>query len=255
MIHKMDTTKKFSELFGLSTQESKIYIALAQKGPSLIAQLSKHSHIPRTALYTPVKHLLQKGFISESTFGKRTYYTAIPAENLRLLFEERKHSLEQVLTELNQKNSLQVHDAGLDVTLYPGSEGIKSAGLIFMNETVEKKWCSFENISLVTDTVGIDFEEFYIKERVKRKIHSNVILTMTEESPAIRKLLQADKEHLRETILLSPNEYPFANTIVATKGLVLLINPSMNQFALLIRNDALAKTFINIHRTIWDRYR
>lgn len=251
----MDTIKKLGDIFGLSTYEGGIYTALVSHGPSHVAMISKYTNTPRTAVYPPLKSLLRKGLISESIFGKRKYYSAIPAENLKSLFEEKRNSLENVLIDLGRSTQLSSNDAKLDVTFYPGAQGIKAAGLIFMNETTNKAWHSFENLTKVTDSVGFEFENFYIQERVKRKIHSKVILSIDEESSDIRKILKEDGKQLRETILLSPNEYPFDTTVAITKGLILLINPNQNQFALLIRNQFLAKTFLNIHKCIWHRYR
>jgi sugar-specific transcriptional regulator TrmB len=251
----MEMIKKLGEVFGLSTYEAGIYTALVSNGPSHVANIGKYTHTPRTAVYPPLKSLLKKGLISESVFGKRKYYSAIPAENLRSMFEEKRNSLENVLLELGRSTQLSSKEAKLDVTFYPGAQGIKAAGLIFMNETKDKVWHSFENLSRVTDSVGFEFENFYIEERVKRKIRSKVILSMDEESPAVRKILKEDESQLRETIILSPSEYPFETTIAVTKGLILLINPNQNQFALLIRNQFLASTFLNIHRFIWDRFK
>jgi hypothetical protein len=67
--------------------------------------------------------------------------------------------------------------------------------------------------------------------------------------------LHEDKKQLRDTVLLSPHMYPFDTTVVATRGLVLLIQPHDNPYALLIRSPHLASTFISMHRCIWDRYR
>ena len=243
------------DIFGLSQYESNIYTALVTSGPSHVANIGKYTSMPRTAVYPPLKSLIKKGLVSESVFGKRKYYSAIPVENLRSLFEEKRSSLENILIELGRSTHLSSNDAKLDVTFYPGSQGIKAAGLIFMNETKIKTWHSFENLSRVTDNVGFEFENFYIQERIKRNIHSKVILSMTEESPVVRKFLKEDKNQLRETVILSPNEYPFETTVAVTKGLILLINPNQNPFALLIRNQFLANTLLNIHKFIWDRFK
>jgi len=251
----MEITAKLSEVFGLSRYEAVIYTALVTHGPSHIANVSKYAGISRTAVYPPLKSILKRGLASESSFGKRKYYSAIPIENLRSMFEEKRNSLENVLIELGRSTSLSSNEAKLDVTLYSGTQGIKAAGLVFMNETKEKVWHSFENLSRVTDSVGFEFENFYIKERVKRGIRSKMVLSITEESSAIRKILREDKNQLRETSIISPNEYPFETTVVVTKGLILLVNPNQNQFALLIRNQFLANTFLNIHKFIWDRFK
>jgi sugar-specific transcriptional regulator TrmB len=251
----MSIPKKLSEIFGLSAYEAKIYTALTSQGPLHVANISKYGDIPRTAVYPPLKSIIKKGLVAQTHFGKRKYYSAVPTENLKLLFEQKQNVLESVLAELNESRRISSHDAKLDTVLYLGYEGIKAAGLLFINETKEKIWHSFENLTKVTDSVGFEFESFYIKERIKRNIKSKMILSVTEESPMLRKILKEDKSQLRETIILSPNEYPFETTVAVTKGLILLVNPNQGQFALLIRNVHLANTFMAIHKSIWDRYK
>lgn len=251
----MHAAEKISKVLDLSSYESRVYIALHHNGPLHVQNIAKFTRIPRTAIYSPLVSLKEKGLVSETIFGKRKYYSAVTPENLRAFFNEKKDLLEQVIAELSESRNMQSKESGLESTLHVGMQGIKSAGLLFLNETKEKTWYSFENLVKVADSVSFEFENFYIKERVSRGIRSKMILSLDEESPALRKILREDKTQLRETILLSPNEYPFQTTVVATKGLILLINPNDNKFALLIRNRHLADTFIQIHRCIWDRYR
>ncbi len=251
----MKLSQKLATSLGLSEYEARVYIALQNNGPLHVQNLAKFASLPRTAVYPPLNSLLLKGYVSQSVFGKRKYYSALPAEDLRDIFIEKRNLIEESIAELSESRKIKSDSAQLESNFFIGEQGIKSAGLIFLNETKDKVWYSFENLTKTSDTVGFDFENFYIKERVKRGIKSKMILSMTEESPNIRTILKQDKEQLRETVLLSPREYPFDTTVVVTKGLVLMINPNESKFALLIRNQHLANTFIQLHRCIWDRYR
>lgn len=250
----MELTEKISKALNLSTYEARVYITLQNNGPLHVKNISKYSSLSRTAVYPPLNGLIKKGLVSESVFGKRKYYSALPSENLKEIIEEKRSLIEETITELNQSRQISSDSAKLETTFFIGNQGIKSAGLIFLNETKEKIWYSFENLGKVTESVGLDFESFYIKERIKRNISSRMILSVTEEPQILNRFIKKDFEQLRKTILLSPNEYPFDTTIVITNGLVLMINPNENQFALLIRNKHLANTLIQIHKCIWDRY-
>ena len=251
----MNLTRALAETYNLSDYEANIYATLTARGPMLVAKLAEASGIPRTAVYPPLSALIKKAIAAKSSFGKRTYYEATPPEMLKDLFEKKRESLDGIIAGLNESRRVASKDANLDAALYVGAEGIKSAGLLFLNETKEKMWYSFENLALVADTVGVNFEESYIRERVARGIKSKMILSLTEESPAVRRILSEDKKHLRDTILLSPHMYPFDTTVVATRGLVLLVQPHGNPYALLIRSPHLASTFISMHQCILERYR
>jgi sugar-specific transcriptional regulator TrmB len=245
---------KLSKALSLSDYEARVYIVLQNNGPLHIKNISKYSLLPRTAVYPPLRGLVTRGLVSESVFGKRRYYSALPPENLRGIMEEKRSLIEETIKELNETRKISSDSAKLETTFYVGIQGIKSAGLVFLNETKEKVWYSFENLGKITDSIGLDFEAFYVKERMKRNIESRMILSITETSYILDKFIKQDSEQLRKTVILSPNEYPFDTTVVVTKGLILMINPNENQFALLVRNTHLADTFINIHKCIWDRY-
>ena len=253
-LNNMQLYQKLSKALGLSNYESKVYIALENNGPLHVKNIAKYASLPRTAVYPPLISLMQKGLVSENIFGKRKYYSAVPTNTLKDLFEEKRLSIESAISELNATRQITSESAKLETTFYAGEQGIKSAGLIFLNETREKIWYSFENLGKVSESVGLDFEAFYIKERIKRGIQSKMILSITEESAVLAKFLKNDLAQLRKTVQISPNEYPFETTVCATKGLLLLINPNDNKFALLIRNKHLANTIIQIHRCVWDRY-
>ena len=244
-----------AHLFDLTEYESAIYLALQDKGPMLLLNIAKQAAIPRTAIYRPLDKLLKKGLVSETTFGKRKFYSAAPLRVLRHRLDEKRHFLENMIRDFTDSKNIFSKESSLEAVMYIGAEGIKSAGLAFLDETREKVWYSFENLTSTSERVGLDFEDFYIKERVKRGISSKMILSVTEESQFVRQIIKKDKVQLRETVMLSPHQYPFQTTVVATKGRALLINPNGNPFALLIRNDDICATFIQMHKCIWDRYK
>lgn len=239
----------------LSSYEAKIYIALQQDGPLLVRTIGTRAHIPRTAVYAPLANLVKRGLASETRFGKRRYYSAVAPQHLLTLFDADRQTLEQTIAMLGQTTNIRSLETGFETTFHTGTAGIKAAGLAFLHETKEKVWYSFENLARVTEHVGFDFEQFYVQQRVAREIRSKMILSVTEESTAVKTFLANDHKELRETVLLSPHQYPFQTTVVATKGLALLVNPNENPFALLIRNRPLADTFITLHKCLWDRYR
>lgn len=251
----MNQAEKISKSLDISIYEAKVYIALNSDGPLLVRAIAKNANIPRTAVYSPLEKLLKKGLASKTIFGKRTYYSAVDPQHLLAYFDEKKILLDQVISDLNQTKKIYSKKSDLETTFYTGEQGIKTAGLIFLNDTKEKIWYSFENIDLVTKNVGFEFESFYVKERVKRKIKSKAIISFSEGSSIIDDIIKNNTEEIRETILLSPHQYPFETTVVATSSLALLINPNENPFALLIRNKYLANTFITIHKCLWDRYK
>jgi predicted transcriptional regulator len=251
----MENTKRLSEIFGLSKHESAIYLALVNLGPSTISQISRTTGLPRTALYSPTTSLLKNGFLFLTSFGKRKYYNAIRPEKLKHLLEQKTVALNSVISDILPSDHIISRKNDLDISYFPGQHGIMTAGQLFIDETTEKTWYSFENPVHPTDLVGIDFEKSYIENRVEKSIASKMILSAKNNPSWLTEFIEKDKKQLRETLIISPVQYGFESTIAATKGLVIMINAKENPFAVLIRNNYLAFTIINIHRIIWDRYK
>lgn len=248
-------TEKLMEIFGLSAYEAKIYLASVHIGPALISKIADAAQIPRTAVYPPLESMIKKGFVGITNFGKRKYYVAVSPSRLTQLLERKKSSLDELIFDLAPRESIASSDGDLNIRYFKGREGIKTAGQLFLEETIEKKWYSFENMASITELVGLDFENDYIRERVRRKIKSLMILSMDQTSPGMGIFLKKDEEQLRETIVLSPFEYSFKSTIAATKGTVIMINAQENPLAIVIKNPFIAQTLISVHKNIWDRYK
>lgn len=251
----MNQVEKISKALHLSLYEARVYLAIQQNGPLLVKAISKYADIPRTAVYAPLANLINRGFASKAILGKRTYYSVVEPKYLLGFIDEQKYLLEQVISNLIKVDKIQSSKDNFETAFYGGKYGIKTAGMIFLNDTKEKIWFSFENLDLIADKVGIEFENFYIKERTKREIKSKMILSFSTNSFVADNIIKNDKDEMRETVLLSANQYPFQTTVVATRGMALIINPNENSFAVLIKNKYIADTFIAIHKCLWERFK
>jgi len=75
---KEDFFKRF-EKFGITKNQSKVYLQLSKNGPSSANELSKLLKIPRTETYHLLTALQNKGIVL-GRFGKPNKYDALPFE-------------------------------------------------------------------------------------------------------------------------------------------------------------------------------
>ncbi|HEY4493383.1 MAG TPA: helix-turn-helix domain-containing protein [Candidatus Paceibacterota bacterium] len=254
-VGNMNEARELAGIFNISLNEAKVYLALNSNGPSMVSAIAKVADLPRTAVYPPLENMVKKGFVGVTNYGNRKYYSAIAPEQLTTLLAQKQSSLETLVNTISKQEKISSPENKLEIVYYPGRNGIKTAGQIFLDETREKMWYSFENPTDIVELVGVDFEKSYVDERAKRGIKSRMILSAQVATGWMREFLDKDKEQLRETIMVNPREYPFDSTIAATKGLTILINGSNSPFAVLIRNDNLARNLISVHKLVWSRYR
>jgi sugar-specific transcriptional regulator TrmB len=252
-MHK--NAQKLSEVLGLSLYEARLYLASLQQAQNTISDLARAASIPRTAVYPPLEALLKKGLMTSSNRGKRSYYSAVRPDGLRHLLDKRKIELESLIEDIHSSETISSPTNDLGIQYFYGQNGITMAGQIFLDETKQKIWYSFENPLYVVDLVGIPFEDEYVKLRVEKGIHSKMIVSMDVISPWVQDYIDKDKEQLRETLILSARKFPFESCIAITKGLIIMINAKDKPFAVLIRNDHLAKTLMSIHQMVWAHYK
>ena len=126
--------------FGLTKNESKIYVYLSKSGPQKAIEISKNENIPRTETYHLLSNLEAKGIVTTS-IQKPTKFSAVEIDK----------AIESIIT--NQQKRI---------------EELK----ILKNDMVEL-WKSFENISKYSKTEISKFETAMRKYAKSEKLRKN----------------------------------------------------------------------------------
>ena len=88
-------SKELQQL-GLTERESKVYVALVERGPILPLEIQAITSLQRSKIYEILHSLLQHGFVIERTVQKRKLYEAIrPDEVIQRLLLLRSQEIEQ----------------------------------------------------------------------------------------------------------------------------------------------------------------
>lgn len=96
---------KILEQIGLSKNESEIYLALLDLGPSSISKISEKTSIHRPLIYKALPELLEKKLVSQTQKGKSILYVAEPPNRLESIFDELKFSFFELLPDLEDTYS------------------------------------------------------------------------------------------------------------------------------------------------------
>lgn len=218
-----------------------------------LTDLAKRARIPRTAAYRPIQSLIGAGFLLPLTIGKRTHYQAAPINQLSSILDRKKTALESLVPELS--NVLTLVGNEIDVTYYPGVEGLSRASDIFLEETSTKIWKIFENPLHTLEVAGIAQTEQYVRRRVAKGIVARVVAPAEITNSAwLREKNAKNRDELREVILVSRRTYPLDASIVSNGQSVLILVVHDAIFAVFIRNVILSRTVASIHDMVWDRF-
>lgn len=79
----------YLEQLGFSRIEAELYLKLFESGPMTVAELSQAVDINRTAAYSYIYSLLEKGVIVESMIGSRKKFVGIDPERLQYLIDQK----------------------------------------------------------------------------------------------------------------------------------------------------------------------
>jgi sugar-specific transcriptional regulator TrmB len=87
---------------GLSETETKVYFASLNLGPVPVQDIAKKAGLSRTATYTTVEALQERGLMSTHERGKKKVFAAEEPERAISHFKEQLHEMQEKLETLNK---------------------------------------------------------------------------------------------------------------------------------------------------------
>lgn len=196
---------------GLTINESKVFLAALELGPSLASTLSRKTGINRSTVYAVINTLKGKGLLSSVEKLKTTYFCATDPEILiqniesEIAFRKmRLNRLNDLIPRLNDLST--VYDVYSKAKFFEGIEGIKALHEEILRLSKNQEIVGY---SLVTPTETFQMRNFwpyYFERRKKFNISVRLIAPVTPEAIVLRK---RDLDELRETRLVPMTKFPF----------------------------------------------
>ena len=168
----IDVVIKFLSYLNLGFEESKVYLALLDKGASTILELSRATKISRTNVYRLIDILKENGFVEESSEGSKRLFHPVGMHKLEMLVKEQESKAEflrnifpEISTIIPASNSISQPDT--KVLFYKGEDGIKQ---MLWNTLNAKSECFSYTFNSFEELVGKDFLESWIREYNFRRL-------------------------------------------------------------------------------------
>jgi sugar-specific transcriptional regulator TrmB len=110
--------------FGINDNESQVLIALIQKGPQTILEISRSSNLPRSSLYYILPRLQNKKLVFLNLTDQSKKYQAVEPEELEsLLIKSKQSSLQLAISQL--KNVQNQTKETNQIKIYTGIDKLK----------------------------------------------------------------------------------------------------------------------------------
>ena len=231
------------ELFksiGLSQNESKIYLALLELGPSLMGKVCGKTKVHRRNVYDAIEMLKDKGFVSSTIINNRNVFEAVNPERILDMLDERRASIENILPQLigkqNQKQTL--------VKVYTGLNGRKVIFEDKLKHREEQFVLGAHNPSGRTSS----YLENYHNRRIKNKIPLKMLFIHQDKEAA----KQFSKlKYIKARLLPDKFSSPIAINIYGNKTAILLGSTTVEPISILIEDEGLSNDFKIYFSMLW----
>lgn len=223
---------------GLTENESKIYLALLELGPSNAGLISKKSGLHRRVTYDILDRLIKKGIIGYIVMnGVKLFQAADPERIMEILNEKRENLLEilPAMTSLYKKTKERE-----GTSFYKGKKGFKT---IFEDQLNMGKEIFIIGASPIAYEMLPFYFKWYDKRRIERKIKVNIIFNKSDKKI---KVPYSDIRYL-------PKKYTsdVAINIYGDKAAILLWNKE-SPLAIVIKNKLFAKGYKQYFDLLWS---
>jgi len=221
---------------GLTENESKIYLALIDIGPSLAGGVARKTGLHRRTIYDTMEMLIQKGLVGYILKNNRKVFSAANPKRLIEIIQEKQDILSPFVDTLNQKYNLKKEKE--ETLFYKGKEGLKT---IFEDQLNSK-----EVLILGASPKAYEILQFYFKwydkTRKEKKIKTKIIATTKD--------LKKSKIPLAEIRYL-PEKYisPVSVNIYQDKTAIILW--AKEPIAILIKNKEIAEAYKDYFELMW----
>ncbi|MCX6748359.1 MAG: hypothetical protein NT076_02030 [Candidatus Pacearchaeota archaeon] len=223
---------------GLTHNESLVYSALLELGPSLAGQISRKSGLHRRTVYDTTEMLIKKGLVGYILKNNRRLFQASSPNKFLDILKEKETTIQQSLPEM--LSFYQKTKEKEETNFYKGKQGLKT---VFQEQLEEK-----EILILGASSSAFEVLPFYFKwydlARKKKKIHARII-----SSDKLPKIPLAEIRYL-------PEKYssPLAINIYGDKVAIILWSKE-NPIAIVIKDKAIAEGYRKYFELVWKTAR
>lgn len=231
---------------GFSKNESLVYLATLELGPSSIWEIAKKSGIKRPTCYVLLDELIWKGYAASTNDGKRTIYSVDSPKQLLRAVERRQERFVKSIGQLDALASKSPQKP--TVRLYEGTNGVAEA----YEESLSLPKGS-EILIYGTAEVKISYQEFiadYLKRRVQKGIKVRAILPDTPENRAVT---EQNERELRQTRYLPQEKFdPHTEINVFSDIITYIAHSETSPFGTVIESPSLASLEKQRFELLWD---
>ena len=237
---------EFSEL-GLNGRQSAVYMTLLRLGEGTAIDIARAAQLKHPTVYDALEVLEKRMLVTESLRNGRKIFSACNPESLRRTEELRRSALERILPELTKMylNGGQHQE----MRCLHGSEAYKLMSQELLN-CRDREYFYFGQLSVMLKRQGLEYEQRYLNERLKRGIRSHAI--RLRENHEIPECMRGTPENLREVRYISGKLPGDIAELYLFDEKAVILSPPEEDYMLLIESKTLHTLLMALWKIVWE---
>ena len=223
---------------GLTRNESLVYKALLELGPSLAGQISRKTGLHRRTIYDTTEMLIKKGLIGYILKNNRRLFKASSPEKFLDILKEKENLIKDILPDMMDFYTRTQEKE--ETNFYKGKQGLKTV----MEDQLRKG--TKEILIMGASPEASEILKFYFKwfeiKRSKKKIKTRIIFNKSDK---VYKLPLAEIKYL-------PQKYssPLAVNIYRDKVAIILWSKE-KPIAIVIKDKEISEGYKKYFELMW----
>jgi predicted transcriptional regulator len=244
---------EFLEKLEFSETEANLYIILLQRGSMTVSELAEKAKLNRTATYTYITRLLEKGVIAKSK-SLSNKVTANPPEHLHYLVNEKlsaasllQEQLSPIVTALNSSFMKNLQDSESEMKYFRGRNGIRAIyNDCLHSDQVRSYFNPKETLAFLPENLGLFENSLAINPKME-------IYEIVEDSPQARKRSQMIFQSNRHYWRFLPKDIKLtSNDILIYDDKVAIVNLNEENFTgFILKNKDYYNNSVQLFDLLW----
>lgn len=241
---------KLLEKIGLSSGESKVYLALLKLGATKTGVLAKEANVSSSKVYKILDRLIKKGLAGHIIKGKIKYYTAVEPKRVIGYIEEQEkelHEKKKLVVEMLPQLEMQQKLGGKsEATIYEGLKSIKNFYLNILDELKPGEEYYVIGATYGSNAPGVrEFFQNYHAQRAANKINVRMLANFDVKGTLVKStLMNAEVRYLPQYLITN-----MSILFYKKKAFIFFLTDEPKGF--LIESEEIVKSFKAYFDTFW----
>lgn len=231
--------------FGLTPNQTKIYLALLELGEAKVQDISKKAMILRPTTYEVMEQLKEIGLVTQYNKQGVRLYMSEPPKKLHQILVNKQQSISNILPEL--ESMYNIGGFKPKMKYYEGLAGYKTVYEDTLNAK-SKQLHGILSMQDMFDKLGEKYMDDYIARRIAAGVHLSVIRIGPQE---VKPIWPESPTELRQ-VRYAPKNFVFPLTMYVYDNKVSLMSSKRENFGLIIESREFMQTQKALFDVLWQ---